>query len=222
MLLRSDFNKRAIVTPGDYHWITSPQSGVQRMMLDRVGDEVARATSIVRYAEGSHFPSHRHPGGEEILVLTGTFSEGTNHYPAGWYMRNPPGSAHEPSSDFGTTIFVKLCQMSDGDRDIVRIDTRNPSNWLRSRGRHVCVLFANGTERVTLERLSPHQDLNRSAEGGAEILVVEGTLLNESTTYEQGSWMRLPPADTLHLRSGPSGAVVYMKTGHLSAPVSCT
>jgi NaMN:DMB phosphoribosyltransferase len=51
-------------------------SGVDRVMLDRLGEEVARATSVVRYLPETPFPFHRHPGGEEILVLAGQFSEG--------------------------------------------------------------------------------------------------------------------------------------------------
>ncbi|SUV87500.1 ChrR Cupin-like domain [Bordetella pertussis] len=63
-------------------------------MLDRWGGEKGRATSIVRYAPGACFPRHEHPGGEEILVLAGSFSEEGGRYPAGWYLRNPPGSSH--------------------------------------------------------------------------------------------------------------------------------
>jgi anti-sigma factor ChrR (cupin superfamily) len=55
-----------IVEPGQYQWAASPQQGVERMMLDRIGAEQARATSIVRYAPDSRFPPHAHPGGEEI------------------------------------------------------------------------------------------------------------------------------------------------------------
>ena len=97
MLLNSDFSQRAIVTPDDYQWIPSPQPGVERLMLDRIGLEQARATSLVRYAPGSKFPAHSHPGGEEILVLDGIFTENGVDYPAGWYLRSPDGSSHQPS-----------------------------------------------------------------------------------------------------------------------------
>ncbi|MEO7106084.1 MAG: cupin domain-containing protein, partial [Rhodoferax sp.] len=69
MLINADFSRRAIVAAHQHQWLASPQSGVERVMLDRVGAEKARATSIVRYAPNSHFPGHQHPGGEEILVL---------------------------------------------------------------------------------------------------------------------------------------------------------
>ncbi|HAZ95337.1 MAG TPA: cupin, partial [Porticoccaceae bacterium] len=43
----ADFEQRVVIYPQDYRWLPSPMPGVERMMLDRIGDEVARATSIV-------------------------------------------------------------------------------------------------------------------------------------------------------------------------------
>ena len=94
-------------------------------MLDRVGDEVARATSIVRYEPGSQFSAHTHDLGEEFFVLDGIFSDEHGDYPAGTYVRNPPGSSHTPYTVEGCTIFVKLRQFDLEDQTPVHIDTRN-------------------------------------------------------------------------------------------------
>ena len=150
MLIHADFTRRATVTPDQHEWVPSHMAGVDRVMLDRVGEEKARATSLVRYAPDSHFPRHSHPGGEEIFVLTGTFSDEHGHYPAGWYVRNPPGSSHQPFSVEGATIFVKLWQMQPGDSHTVRIDTSDTASWQRQDGREVCPLFSDGTEQVCL------------------------------------------------------------------------
>ncbi len=55
MLINADFTRRAALAPEHYQWVPSPQNGVERVMLDRVGAEKARATSIVRYAPESYF-----------------------------------------------------------------------------------------------------------------------------------------------------------------------
>ena len=89
-------------------------------MLDRSGGEVARATSIVRYAPGARFDRHVHGGGEEILVLEGVFSDESGDHPAGTYLRNPPGSAHAPFSREGCVLFVKLWQFTAGDTAALR------------------------------------------------------------------------------------------------------
>lgn len=215
MLVNADFSRRATVSPDDYQWVPSPQQGVERVMLDRLGGERARATSIVRYAPGSCFPPHGHPGGEEVLVLSGTFSEGDVHYPAGYYLRNPPGSAHRPSSAEGAIIFVKLWQMQPDERTPVRIDTRDAANWQMQGGREVCPLFANNTERVSLQRLPPGAPLFDGGVASAEWLVVSGRLETADGAFDQGSWMRLPQGVYPDMLAGERGAVVYLKTGHL-------
>lgn len=215
MRLHADFSQRVIVAPDQHQWIPSPQAGVERIMLDRIGEEKARATSLVRYAQGSSFPAHTHPGGEEILVLSGTFSEDDHHYPAGWYLRSPPGSAHQPASAEGAVIFVKLWQMPASEQAHVRMDTRNAANWTLQGTHQVCPLFASNYEQVCLLRLPAHEAMALPATGGAELLVVEGTLVVDGQGYAPGSWLRFPSADTPQLHAGPEGVMVYMKTGHL-------
>lgn len=77
-------------------------------MLDRLGGERARATSLVRYAPGSVFPGHGHPGGEEILVLDGELLEGLETYARGSWLRLPPGSACTLTAGApGATLYLK-------------------------------------------------------------------------------------------------------------------
>jgi anti-sigma factor ChrR (cupin superfamily) len=213
VLVNADFARWAIVTPSEYRWAASPQAGVDRVMLDRVGQEDARATSIVRYAPGSFFPRHRHPGGEELLVLSGTFSEGDAHYPAGWYLRNPPGSSHCPSSGEGASVFVKLRQMLPSESRSVSIDTRNPASWRRERGCEICPLFSNATEHVCLLRLEPGVRIPSEAACSAELLILVGDMIIESRSFEQGSWIRSPVGARPVIVAGKGGATLYLKTG---------
>src|SRR6185437_12868661 len=92
-------------------WIPSPTAGIERRLLDRIGGEVARATSLVRYAPNSSFPAHEHALGEEFFVLSGVFSDEHGDYGEGTYVRNPPRSHHTPRTLPGCTILVKLRQM---------------------------------------------------------------------------------------------------------------
>ena len=215
MLINADFSRRAVVTPRQYQWIGSPQGGVERVMLDRLGAEKARATSIVRYAPDSYFPRHVHSRGEEILVLSGTFSEGDDHFPAGWYLRNPPGSSHQPSSEKGAVIFVKLRQMPLQEKSRVRINTCDPAAWRRKGGREVCPLFSDESEQVCLQRLAPHEVLFAEPVKGAELLVLAGHVAAEDRAYGIGSWMRLPAGDPAWIAAGAQGTTLYLKTGHL-------
>lgn len=216
MLVNPDFSRLVIVTPEQYRWVASPQSGVERVMLDRIGNEQARATSIVRYAADSHFPGHAHPKGEEILVLSGTFSEDDDHYAAGWYLRNPPGSVHRPSSAEGAVIFVKLRQMRPDDTRRVRIDTRDSARWQLQGGREICPLYSHDAEQVCLQRLSPGERLFEGPVDGTELLVLTGDLVAlGGQICTRGSWIRLPPGAYPEMIAGPRGATCYLKTGHL-------
>ncbi len=75
MKLNADFNKKFVIRPENYKWVPSPMPGVERMMFDRIGEEVARATTIVKFAPNSEFSPHDHDGGEEFFVLSGVFSD---------------------------------------------------------------------------------------------------------------------------------------------------
>ena len=240
MRLNADFSRRVTVDTDQLPWVPSPQPGVERRMLDRIGDEKARATSLVRYAPGSVFPAHAHPGGEEILVLSGAFEEhgvpeGRLRHPAGSYLRNPPGSSHQPASREGAVIFVKLWQMRPEERERVHVDTTEPSRWRLQGDREVCDLFEDRDERVVLCRLGPGAPLLDDNEGGAEALVLDGSLLcawgpqdTRSTaaagqsvqTFGLRTWLRWPPGDGVGVFAAPQGVLVYLKTGHLRGDVN--
>ena len=209
MELNADFTKRVVVHSAQSEWVPSPMAGVDRRMLDRIGDEVARATSIVRYAPNSHFSAHTHSGGEEFIVLDGVFQDEHGDYPAGTYVRNPPTSAHTPRSDAGCTIFVKLWQFDLEDRHQMRVDM----SAALENGH--AVLFEDARERVTFHRLAPGEALTDPLTGGGELLLLSGQLTDADDVLEPGGWLRLPEGAQLSAVAGPAGAEVWMKTGHL-------
>jgi anti-sigma factor ChrR (cupin superfamily) len=125
MNINSDYSKRIVINQHDLPWVPSPELGIERRMLDRIGDELAKATSIVRYQPGSRFESHIHEFGEEILVLDGVFSDEAGDYTAGTYIMNPPGSSHAPFSESGCTLFVKLRHLGSDQVEREVIDLKN-------------------------------------------------------------------------------------------------
>ena len=156
-LVNADFAGRVVVQTNDLPWLPSPQAGVDRRLLDRVGGEVARATSLVRYAPASRFPAHAHALGEEFLVLDGVFSDEHGDYPKGTYVRNPPGSRHTPHTGPGCTIFVNSGRCSR-TRHGASSSTRRPpfgnQGTLRvSRG--LCCTPARTARRLLWNSLAP-------------------------------------------------------------------
>jgi hypothetical protein len=192
-------------------------AGVQRRMLDRVGDEVARATSIVRYAPGSAFSPHVHGGGEEIVVLDGVFQDEHGDFPAGSYLRNPPTSRHTPRSSPGCVIFVKLWQFDPNDRTSLRVDMNaiDLVSDVARPGIAAAMLFEDAREAVELQQWSPRASVDEAMPDGAELLVLGGSLVDTGDTLETMSWLRLPPGARLTASAGAQGARVWMKRRHL-------
>jgi quercetin dioxygenase-like cupin family protein len=177
MNLNADFGARAAVHAARLDWAPSPIPGVDRRMLDRIGDEVARATSIVRYAPHSRFSPHTHGGGEEFLVLEGVFEDEHGSYPAGTYIRNPPTSSHTPGSEPGCTLFVKLWQFEPDDRTQVCVNIASlsfmPAPDLP--GVEFAPLFEIPWEFVLLERWAPGITVGVPLPSGIELLVLDGS-----------------------------------------------
>jgi len=217
MELNADFSRRVVLHADEIEWQDSPMAGVSRRMLDRIGGEVARATSIVRYAPHSKFSPHVHGGGEEFIVLEGVFQDEHGDFPPGSYVRNPPQSRHTPGSEAGCTILVKLWQFDPDDRTHVRIDTSKigvvPD---RTRdGVAVTPLFKDAREEVRLEQWAPGATITIEAEGGAEIFVLEGEFEEGGDRLRRHSWLRVPVGGRVVAKASPAGAKVWIKTGHL-------
>lgn len=217
MEINADFSRRVAVHAASIPWKASPMAGVDRRMLDRLGDEVARATSIVRYAPGSHFSPHVHDGGEEFLVLEGVFQDEHGDFPTGSYIRNPPTSSHTPGSDPGCVILVKLWQFDLEDRTPVRLQTATmePVADPDRPGVSVIPLFEDNREVVRIENWAPSARVPLGDAGGAEIFVLDGGFEEAGERFAEQSWLRLPEGMESAARAGPDGAKVWVKTGHL-------
>ena len=215
MNLHADLTQRVVIHHPDLPWTPSPEPGVERRMLERVGEELAKATTVVRYQPGAKFQTHTHDLGEEILVLEGVFSDETGHYPAGSYLMNPPGSFHAPFSEQGCTLFVKLRHL--GPDQVVRevIDTTT-APWYQGMvpGLNVMPLMQQGSGS-TLVKWAPQTYFNPHRHyGGEEIFVVSGVFEDEHGRYPAGTWIRSPHM-SLHQPFSREGCTIFVKTGHL-------
>jgi len=148
MKIYSNLEERVVVQSSKIEWIPSPTSGISRRILERDGNEVARATTIVRFDPQRKFPEHTHYGGEEFFILEGIFSDASGDYTKGTYVRNPINSIHSPWSDPGCIALVKLYQMTDESESKVIVNTNDGSlDWISLR-----------TETGSIKRLILHQN----------------------------------------------------------------
>ncbi|SIQ77429.1 anti-ECFsigma factor, ChrR [Shewanella morhuae] len=217
-MLNMNFSERIVIDTQQQTWLPSPAKGVWRKPLEREAKESGHTSSIVKYDANSQFATHQHPFGEEIFVLEGVFSDENGDYPAGSYLRHPPGSQHAPFSKEGCIIFVKLNQFDPRDTDVVKLNTQH-TKWLAGMGGlQVMPLHEFEHEHTALvkwpkdEVFQPHRHF-----GGEEILVLTGKFQDEQGEYPRHTWIRSPHMSG-HFPFVKEETIILVKTGHL--PVS--
>ena len=213
--LNMDFEKPVCVLPEDYEWTASPANGVSRVPLERLSAESGHKTSFVRFRPGSYFPAHQHPLGEEIYVLDGVFSDQFGDYPAGSYLRNPPGSGHQPFTREGCTLFVKLDQFDSGDKEKVVLRPEEQQWRPGIGGLQVAPLHSYGTKSTALVFWPANEVFQRHVHwGGEEIVVLKGEFTDEYGQYPEGSWIRSPHLSE-HFPRVKEETLILVKVGHL-------
>jgi hypothetical protein len=205
--LNDDLTQPAIINTEKAQWVASPAPGVSRILLERNGGEkTTRATSLVAYEPDSQFEEHTHPRGEEFLVLAGVFSDENGDYPAGTYVRNPPGSQHKPHSQPGCLILVKLQQFQPDDQNRAVIAPEQSG---------ASMMLFDDYERVQWVRASDNMMLTAEDHpGGIELLLLTGVCSYAGRPWSAGTWIRLP-ATSLSTIELAAGAEAWVKTGHL-------
>lgn len=210
--INADYSRAVAVDTAAMAWARSPAAGVWRKRLELVGEENPRLTTIVRFEPGSRFDEHGHPGGEEILVLSGTFSDASGDFAAGTYLRNPPGWRHAPWTDEGCELFVKLCQFQADDTARVVEDARTAPSGGKPAPLRRCELHRHGHEVAALwEVAAGARGVTVAGAQGLEAYLLAGSLELDGNRYPTGTWLRLPPRPELTLAS-PDGCRLFCKT----------
>lgn len=214
-MLNMSFNETVTINTNEQEWQSSPMAGVWRKSLAREAAEHGHTTSVVKFEPGSYFSPHTHPMGEEIFVLEGVFSDEHGDYPAGSYLRHPPGSRHKPFSKEGCVLFVKLEQFSRDDSTTIRLDT-SKIGWLPGEDNlEIMPLHEHDLETVALEKWpAGTKNIPHSHFGGEEIFVISGRLMDEWGSYPAGTWIR-SPHNSEHAPYAEDETVVWIKSGHL-------
>jgi quercetin dioxygenase-like cupin family protein len=107
--VRPEGSLLALVVQSDQKpWKTFPDvPGVEYRVL-RKHPENGGLSLMLRFAKGTTYPAHEHPGGEEYYMLDGDLKDGGKSYGRSAYVWHPPGSIHAPRSAGGAEILVFL------------------------------------------------------------------------------------------------------------------
>ena len=97
-------NKEKVIVDTSKSFWREGQGNLQVMPL-------SEQTALVKWPQNERFVPHTHWGGEEILVLSGTFIDEHGKYKMGTWIRSPHLSRHFPYVEEETIIFVKTGHM---------------------------------------------------------------------------------------------------------------
>ncbi|MGH1371749.1 MAG: cupin domain-containing protein [Cellvibrionaceae bacterium] len=212
-MINMDFTQSVVINTNDSEWVASPKPGVWRKPLAREDAERGHATSIVRYEAGASFHSHNHPGGEEILVLDGTFSDETGDFGKGTYFRNPAGFVHAPFSREGCLILVKLHQFDENDQARLSIQTEAQVWDQYSMGVQQLMLHRHQNEQVRMIRLTAGTSFEFDQASATEGYLLDGQLQADLSDFrlQKGCWWRVPTMEKL---TALQDSLLWLKSGH--------
>ena len=211
-MLNADMSIAAVVYSSAMDWQSSPSSTVSRKRFHLVGEaESGQVTSLVQYHPGASFPAHPHPGGEEILVLSGVFSDETGNWPIGSYLLNPAGFTHAPYSKAGCRLLVKLSQYPGVKPARLAVDSLEAAEV---DGVDCKLLYSNMIEKTVVTKLEEGQVIGKTFEGGCEGFVLAGNVNVNGADLRQHDWFRFPDGDSVRLLS--QGCSLYLKFGAVS------
>ena len=211
-MLNADTSIAAVVYSSATDWQSSPSSMVSRKRFHLVGEaERGQVTSLVQYDSGANFPRHPHPGGEEILVLSGVFSDETGDWPTGSYLLNPEGFTHAPYSKAGCRLLVKLGQYPGVKPIRLALDCLEATEV----DGVVCkLLYSDTIEKTVVTELEQGQVICKIVAGGCEGFVLTGNVNVNGADLRQHDWFRFPDGENVRLFS--QGCSLYLKFGAVS------
>jgi quercetin dioxygenase-like cupin family protein len=89
-------------------WKPLPNAPGNFLKILRLDKETGQQAILLRMEPGAHYPSHIHPGGEDVLVLEGSVQLGADRLARGDYLYTPPGGIHAASTREGCTMFITV------------------------------------------------------------------------------------------------------------------
>jgi ChrR Cupin-like domain len=179
-------------------------------------DYPLRFTGLIHLPAGTLLPPDPARHGTEILVFEGQVEFDGVLLGQHGYARRPGQPAPVVTATTDTILFVKRGHIPPEDDFETVLEPRAELWKGRQAGElKTLALHHHGGIAVSLMRYQPGTAaVVRRRIGGEEILVLDGTLLDERSAYPRGTWIRNPPG-SLHEPYSVEGCLIYLQTGHL-------
>ena len=153
----------------------------------------------------------------EILVVRGQLSLNGEALGPASYVRLSPGVSVTFTSTEASMVYLNERTPTEPEKDSFAL-RGNELDWRQGMvpGLKVTSLHQGLTKHTALVRWAPETRFNPHTHvGGEEILVLEGVFRDEHGSYPAGTWIRSPHMSNHRPFTGPEGATILVKVGHL-------
>ena len=211
MNLHSDHSLRIVVDATDLY---SGQAG-DRPLEKRAVPTDSRIT--LRSFEAGESMTHDGAKLLEILVVRGQLSLNGEALGPASYVRLSPGVSVTFTSTEASMVYLNERTPTEPEKDSFAI-RGDKLDWRQGMvpGLKVTSLHQGLTKHTALVRWAPETRFNPHTHvGGEEILVLEGVFRDEHGSYPAGTWIRSPHMSNHRPFTGPEGATILVKVGHL-------
>lgn len=153
----------------------------------------------------------------EVLVVRGRVSLNGEDLGPTSYARLAPGVSATFTSTEASMVYLNERTPTEPEADSFAL--RGDSlDWRQGMvpGLKVTSLHQGLTKHTALVRWAPETRFNPHTHvGGEEILVLEGVFRDEHGSYPAGTWIRSPHMSNHRPFTGPEGATILVKVGHV-------
>ena len=211
MTLHADHSLRIVVDATDLHaGLTGERALEQR---------VVPAESRIRLRSLKSGETLTHDGARllEILVVRGLLNLNGEALGSASYVRLAPGVLVTFTAVEASMVYLNERTPSEPESDSYALRGED-LDWRQGMvpGLKVTSLHQGLTKHTALVRWAPETRFNPHTHvGGEEILVLEGVFRDEHGSYPAGTWIRSPHMSHHRPFTGPEGATILVKVGHL-------
>jgi anti-sigma factor ChrR (cupin superfamily) len=211
MTLHADHSLRIVVDATDLH------AGLmgERTLEQRVVPAESRIT--LRSLKSGETLTHEGAKLLEILVVRGQLSLNGEALSPASYVRLAPGVSLTFTSAEPSLVYLNERTPTEPEKDSYALHG-DQLDWRQGMvpGLKVTSLHQGLTKHTALVRWAPETRFNPHTHvGGEEILVLEGVFRDEHGSYPAGTWIRSPHLSNHRPFTGPEGATILVKVGHL-------
>ena len=211
MTLHSDHSLRVVVDAVDLHAGAIGERG-----LESRKDSTQGRITLRSFKTGDTW-SHDGKQLLEVLVVRGLLTLNGEALGPASYARLSPGVPAMFTSTEASMVYLNERTPTEPEKDSYAL--RGDSlDWRQGMvpGLKVTSLHQGLTKHTALVRWAPETRFNPHTHvGGEEILVLEGVFRDEHGSYPAGTWIRSPHMSNHRPFTGPEGATILVKVGHL-------